>query len=176
MSTTTVTLLRMRAEGYSIVDFCLNSVHTPQVTVSRVTEGEIEIGSRQTLNCSATIEKLDVPVTITLQWRLHSLVLNESIVSGHLRNHDLSLVLDSYNYNTSSSYVCTVYVHTTVNSTAIAERAIVLRATNGRSIHHNLNFILFSIHQFSMLAFKWITVLHLTSLSQVLPTIVQPAL
>ena len=115
---------------------CLNLVHTPQVTVSRVTEGEIEIGSRQILNCSATIEKLDIPVTITLQWRMHSLLLSESIVSGYLCNHDLSLVLDSYNFNTSGSYVCTVYVHTTVNSTAITERAIVLRATNGRSVNN----------------------------------------
>ena len=119
-----------------IMTFYLNSVHTPQVTVSRVTEGDIEIGCRQILNCSATIEKLDIPVTITLQWRLHSLLLNESIVSGQLCNHDLTLVLDSYNYNTSGSYICTVTVHTTVNSTAIAERAIVLRATNGRSVNN----------------------------------------
>ena len=120
------------------------STHSTSNCVKSDRREHIEIGSRQILNCSATIEKLDIPVTITLQWKslqwrsfhLHSLLLNESIVSGHLCNHDLTLILDSYNYNTSGNYVCTVYVHTTVNSTAITERAIVLRATNGRSVNN----------------------------------------
>lgn len=114
------------------------------MNVSRETEGEIQLGSAQLLKCSVTVWKVDIPVTVTLQWSSLTSLLNESTISiprrqGQYNNLYLTLVFDSYHFYDSGAYICTALVAPAANSSAIVQArvssTIVLSATDGMSFY-----------------------------------------
>ena len=82
-----------------------------------MTEGEVTVGSDQTLQCSVSLAEIDVPVKLTLSWTFsNNNTLNETSIElsqvNELDTYYLDLYLYSLNYSQTGAYSCVAKVET----------------------------------------------------------------
>ena len=164
-------------------------VPQPQVSVSRMTDQEVTIGSHHILRCSVIVMTVDIPVRLQVKWSSPTSLSNETTYflpgteEQHAR-HYLTLEIESFKYTYSGVYTCTALMMATGNTSAIVEdgissAALTLNASNGT--YYVVYFIpilsvtIASIQHLKSIS-KWTTTLQLTSPFRALPTTVLPAL
>ena len=103
------------------------------VSVSRETEGDVRVGSEQTLKCIVTKPKLDVPVKLIISWIHYNITLNgrvTEISEFDERNvYHLELTLTSFNYTMAGVYSCVAREEAGNEATARFVKSATLSST-----------------------------------------------
>ena len=139
----------------------LSIVPPPFTSASRITQGEIRVGSVQTMKCRVTIGKMDIPVRLTLSWRFSNATLNQSVtelpVSNKASSYYLDHVVDPFNYTETGVYSCMAHVEAADEATAVFVKSaasfstLTLTVSDGMSsqfIFHSYTFCSYHIHSF----------------------------
>ena len=156
------------------------------VSVSRETEGDVRVGSNQTLKCIVTKPKLDVPVKPIISWIHYNITLNGSVTEisefDERNVYHLELTLTSFNYTMAGVYSCVAREEAGNEATArfvksaTLSSTLTLTAKDCKVFTPNISFLCYCHVQRSRSVSKWTTAHHLISLYQALPTTDQPAL
>ena len=152
------------------------------MSVSRETEGDVRVGSNQTLKCIVTKPKLDVPVKLIISWIHYNITLNGSVTEiSEFDVYHLELTLNSFNYTMAGVYSCAHEEASNEATThfvksATSSSTLTLTAKDCKVFTPNISFLCYCHVQRSRSVSKWTTAHHLISLYQVLPTTDQPAL
>ena len=113
------------------------------MSVSREKEGEVRLGSLQTLHCTVSLPQYDIPLQVMVQWSSPTSLFNESTVeiSPDENNnvYKLNLVIQSYEATDSGSYTCLALVEAIAGKAAFvlpgnSSSSLTVVATNGRPI------------------------------------------